>query len=92
MMAGTDEYHLRLYVTGGTEAARQAQHTLQRLCRRLSGRVRTEVIDVLLHPELMLDFDLAPVPVLVRERPEPRLVHRGTLESAEQVARILELT
>jgi hypothetical protein len=81
-MAGPVEYRLKLYVTGGTRSSEQAIAALRRLCQSTTERIHTEVVDVLLHPEMMLDLDA--VPVLVREWPTPvRLIRGIALTPAE---------
>lgn len=91
IMNQTARYRIRLYVVGGTKAAEQAIRSLTRLTRLLCGRIQAEVVDVLLHPELVLDHRLRPTPVLVRESPEPRVVFQGEITDPEQIIRALGL-
>lgn len=81
-MAASIEYRLKLYVTGGTRSAEQAVAALRRLCQSAGERIHAEIIDILLHPEMMLDMDA--VPVLVRESPAPVRVVRGSMLTAEE--------
>jgi len=80
-----------LYVTGGTGAAEDAVSVLRKLVRRLRGRIQAEVVDVLLHPEILLDHSLNATPVLVREHPGPAVAFRGELRDPEQLIRALGL-
>ncbi len=88
-MADTTEYRLKLYVTGGTGGADRAIRALKNLGRLVSEKVHAEVIDVLLHPELVLDMAIEPLPLLVRLQPEPVVVFRGAINRPEQIASVL---
>ena len=65
------DFRLRLYLMGGTEAARHALSILAEIARQLGDRVRSEVIDVLMRPELFLDPALGLSPLFVRLEPAP---------------------
>jgi len=82
-------YHLRLYLVGGTDLAETARAALASAIAGLRGRVRSEVIDVLTHPELFFDPGLEPVPVLVRVKPEPTRVYRGPFSDPDDLARFV---
>ena len=86
-MAALIEYRVKLYVTGGTRSAEQATAALKRLCQSTSERIHAEVVDILLHPEMMLDLDA--VPVLVREFPAPVRVFHGIMPTADEIDRLL---
>jgi circadian clock protein KaiB len=88
-MADVNEYRLKLYVTGGTTAADRAVSALKRLGRIVTDRVHSEIVDVLLHPELTLDMNDEPLPVLVRLEPQPVRVFQGSITEPEQIARVL---
>ncbi len=90
-MKQANEYRLKLYVTGGTRTAEQAILALKKLTRRLAGKVQSEVVDVLLHPELILDPCLRPTPVLIRVQPLPIVAFRGAIPDLDQLIRILRL-
>jgi hypothetical protein len=89
--SGGTEYRFKLYVTGGTPGAESAARAFRRFCQSIAGRVHSQIIDVLLRPDLVLDLHERPVPVLVREWPEPVVVFRGDISEPEQVARVLSL-
>jgi hypothetical protein len=89
-MVDSTEYYVRLYVTGGTEQGEAALSTLKRFCRTVTCRIRSEVIDVLLHPEMLLDLGTEPTPVLVRVKPDPVRVFTGRLTEPEQIAELLD--
>lgn len=86
-MAPSTEYRLKLYVTGGTRTADQAIAALRRLLQSATERIHAEIVDVLLHPEMMLD--VGSVPVLVRESPAPIRVVSGIALTADDVNRLL---
>jgi circadian clock protein KaiB len=88
-MAGGIQYRLKLYVTGGTSIGEQAVAALRTLCRSTTQLVHAEVVDVLLHPEMLLDLASVPMPVLVRENPGPVRVVRGPFASAGEIASLL---
>jgi hypothetical protein len=89
-MADATEYRLRLYVTGGTGAGERAVRALRNLRNTIKDTVHSEVVDVLLHPELVLDLACEPLPVLVREEPLPVVVYRGAITEPEQIAAVLK--
>jgi circadian clock protein KaiB len=88
-MADTTEYRLKLYVTGGTSACERATAAFRTLCRTIAGQVHSEIIDILLHPEFVLDMSIEPIPVLVREQPGPVRIIKGEMSEPEWLARVL---
>lgn len=90
-MERTHRYRLKLYITGGTETARQALYVLRELSARLKDKLEAEVIDILMHPELMLDPGLGLTPVFVREDPTPATSCRDVTTDADRVIRDLRL-
>jgi hypothetical protein len=61
-MADINEHRPRLYATGGTGAANRAITALRGLWHVVADRVQSQVIDVLLPPELMLDMVYGQLP------------------------------
>jgi len=84
-------YRLRLYVTGGTHSAELAIAVLRKLTIMLAGRIQSQVIDVLLHPELFFDNGLQMTPLFVRECPDPVVRLRGEISEPQQLIRLLRL-
>jgi hypothetical protein len=84
-MADVKEYRLRLYVG----VADRAVTALRRLGRVAAYRVRSGVIDVVLHAESILDMDDESLPIPVRVATEPVWVFLGPTTEPEQTARVL---
>ena len=70
-MADANEHRLKVCVHGGISAADRAITALRRRWRVTAYRVHSEVTDVLLRAEMVLDMGKEPLPVLVRVQPEP---------------------
>jgi len=79
-------YRLRLYVAGQTPKSLTAIANLKRLCeRKLAGRYRIEVIDLLEHPQLARKDEILALPTLVRRLPPPIRKVIGDLSNQERV-------
>ena len=79
-------YNLRLYVAGQTPKSIRAFANLKVLCeKRLKGRYRIEVIDLLEHPEMARGDQIVALPTLVLKL--PRAVQRviGDLSNTDRV-------
>jgi circadian clock protein KaiB len=80
------KYELRLYIAGNTEKSRAALANLNRYCEEyLEGEYRTEVIDLLVKPQLAEGDQIFAVPTLVRKVPEPIRKIIGDLSNKEKV-------
>ena len=80
------EFHLRLYIAGGTPKSAIALSNLQQLCERyLAGRYLLEVIDLAKNPALAKADQILAVPTLVRIMPIPLRRAIGTLADTARV-------
>ena len=85
-------WNLRLYVAGGTSRSTAALGNLQKICdEHLEGRYRTEVIDLLKHPQLAAGDQILAVPTLVRTLPQPLKKIIGDLSDTQRVLVGLDL-
>lgn len=85
MRTRTEEWLLRLYVTGTEGLSRKARENLERICRvHVKDRFRIDVIDLLKHPALAREHGIVAVPMVVRESPVPIRKVVGDLSNAER--------
>jgi len=89
---GTPMWNLRLYVAGGTSRSSAALSNLEKICEEhLRGRYRTEVVDLLKHPQLAAGDQILAVPTLVRLLPQPLKRIIGDLSDTQRVLVGLDL-
>jgi circadian clock protein KaiB len=68
----TQQYVLRLYVTGMTPRSTRAISAVRAICEEfLAGRFDLEIIDVYQQPALIRDEQIFATPTLVKKGPEP---------------------
>ncbi len=90
--ASSRMWNLRLYVAGGTSRSTTALSNLQKICdEHLPGRYRTEVVDLLKHPQLAAGDQILAVPTLVRTLPQPLKKIIGDLSDTQRVLVGLDL-
>ena len=69
----TEQFVLRLYVTGMTPRSTRAIHAVRSLCEELlQGRYDLEIIDVYQQPALIRDEQIVATPTLLKKGPEPQ--------------------
>ena len=91
-LAGTDQYHLRLYVAGTSPKSLEAFNNLRRLCEtHLASRYEIEIVDLLEHPRLARGDEIVAIPTLVRKLPAPMRKIIGDLSDTERVLVGLQL-
>ncbi len=65
-------YELTLYVRGASPRSTSAIQTVRRLCDELlEGRFTLTVVDVVEHPERLVDDHIVALPTLVKHAPPP---------------------
>jgi circadian clock protein KaiB len=68
----TQQFVLRLYVTGMTPRSTRAISAVRSVCEEfLAGRYELEIIDVYQQPALIRDEQIFATPTLVKKGPEP---------------------
>jgi circadian clock protein KaiB len=68
----TQQFVLRLYVTGMTPRSTRAISAVRGICEEfLQGRYNLEIIDVYQQPALIRDEQIFATPTLVKKGPEP---------------------
>jgi circadian clock protein KaiB len=91
-LAGTEQYHLRLYVAGASPKSLEAFNNLRRLCEtHLASRYEIEIVDLLEHPRLARGDEIVAIPTLVRQLPAPMRKIIGDLSDTERVLVGLQL-
>jgi circadian clock protein KaiB len=90
--AGTNQYVLRLYVTGTTVRSARAIANVRKICEQhLKGRYRLEVIDLYQQPHLAESEQIIAAPTLVKELPSPVRRVLGDMSKSERVLVVLGL-
>jgi len=89
---GSEQYVLRLYVTGQTPRSMRAVENIKRICdKHLKGRCDLEVIDIYQRPSLAAGERIVAVPTLVKSLPAPIRRFVGDLSDTEKVLFGLDL-
>ena len=83
MQARTENWLLKLYVSGTGHRSRTAQANLERLCQQqIQHEYRIEVIDLQQNPALAREHEIVAVPMVVRVAPVPIRKVVGDLSDA----------
>lgn len=91
-LAGTEQYHLRLYVAGASPKSLEAFNNLRKLCEtHLDGRYEIEIVDLVEHPRLARGDEIVAIPTLVRQLPAPMRKIIGDLSDTDRVMVGLQL-
>jgi circadian clock protein KaiB len=68
----SQQYQLRLYVTGQTPRSLASVENLRRLCEKyLKGRFHLEVVDIYQQPALAAEGQIIAAPTLIKLMPRP---------------------
>lgn len=87
-----DKWILRLYVAGQSPKALTAFTNLKKICEeQLNGMYSIEVIDLLVNPQLSVEYQIVALPTLVRKLPTPVRKIIGDLSDTERVLIGLDL-
>ncbi len=82
----TQQYVLRLYVTGMTPRSTRAIRSVRSICEEfLAGRFTLEIIDVYQQPALIRDEQIFATPTLVKKGPEPERRMIGDMSNRARV-------
>ena len=88
----SEQYVLRLYIAGTTEASSRSVETLRAICEaHLKGRYELLVIDVFQQPTLAKDEQIIAVPTLIKRLPAPIRRIVGDLSNEHRVLVGLDL-
>jgi circadian clock protein KaiB len=91
--SNSEQYVLRLFVTGTTSRSQRAIANMRRICEeQLGGLYDLEVIDVYQNPEATRELQVVATPTLVKVLPEPLRRIIGDLSDQEKVLAGLNLT
>ena len=89
---GTEQYVLRLYVTGTTPKSMRAIENIKKICEgHVQGRYDLEVIDIYQKPALARGEEIIAVPTLIKKLPLPLRRIIGDLSDSEHVLFGLDL-
>lgn len=87
-----DKWVLRLYVAGQSPKALTAFTNLKKICEeQLNGKYSIEVIDLLVNPQLSVEYQILALPTLVRKLPTPVRKIIGDLSDTQRVLIGLDL-
>lgn len=90
--APTQEYVLRLYISGMTPAATRAITNLRAICEQyLAGRYELQIVDVYQQPVLAKNEQILAAPTLVKKLPLPLRRVIGDMSSKDRVLLGLDL-
>ncbi|MHB1179063.1 MAG: circadian clock KaiB family protein [Daejeonella sp.] len=88
----TEQYKLRLFVSGTSPNSVRAINNLQKICEaHLKGRYELEIIDIHQQAELVKTENVVAVPTLVKKSPLPQRRLVGDMSVKERVLRGLGL-
>ena len=88
----TNQYLLKLFITGRTARSERAIANLQQLCRdALDSRYELTIIDVLDRPQLAEEEKILATPTLIKELPPPLRRIIGDLSDRDKVLLGLDL-
>jgi circadian clock protein KaiB len=90
--ASTEQFLLRLYVTGMTSTSVEAIERVRSVCdEHLAARYKLEVIDLYQVPALARDHQIVATPTLIKWLPRPLRRYIGDLSTVEKVLFGLDL-
>jgi circadian clock protein KaiB len=90
--AGSEEYVLRLYITGITPRSTRALQNIMKICEeKLNGRYELEVIDIYQQPTLARDDQIIAAPTLIKKLPLPLRKLIGDMSDKERILLGLDL-
>jgi len=88
----TEQYLLRLYITGTTPRSIKAITNIKKICEEnLEDRYNLEVIDIYQKPSLAKDEQIIATPTLIKKLPLPLTRIIGDLSNSEKVLFGLDL-
>ena len=88
----TQNYVLRLYVTGTTPRSTRAIQNIRALCEEhLQGRYDLQVIDIYQQPKNAKDEQIIAAPTLIKQLPSPLRKLVGDLSNTDKVLAGLDL-
>lgn len=90
--ASTQNYVLRLYISGMTPAATRAITNLRAICEQyLAGRYELQIVDIYQQPVLAKNEQILAAPTLVKKLPLPLRRIIGDMSSKDRVLLGLDL-
>ena len=93
MTMPTEQYKLRLFITGSTPRSTRAIENLRRICAENQDvTFDLEIVDVYQHPEATQELQIVATPTLVKILPEPARKIIGDLSDKDKVLAGLNLT
>jgi circadian clock protein KaiB len=88
----TDNYVLRLYVTGVTPKSVRAIENIRNICaEHLEGRYQLEIIDLYQQPIFAREGQIVAAPTLVKELPPPLRRFIGDMSQTDRILLGLDL-
>jgi circadian clock protein KaiB len=88
----SDDYVLRLFITGQTPRSTLAMENIQRICEdHLHGRYKLDVIDIYQHPDLAVSAQIVAAPTVLKISPDPPRRIIGDMSDTDRVLAGLDL-
>ena len=88
----TDNYVLRLYVTGMSPKSQLAIENIRKICaEHLEGRYQLEIIDLYQQPIFAREGQIVAAPTLVKELPPPLRRFIGDMSQTERILMGLDI-
>lgn len=85
-MIPTEQYALRLYVTGLTPRSTRAIESVRAICEeQLAGRYELEIIDVYQAPARILQDQVVAIPTLIKAAPLPVRLLVGDMSNRQRL-------
>jgi circadian clock protein KaiB len=90
--SGTENYLLRLYITGITLRSTETISAIRSLCEEhLKGHYELEVVDIYQQPDQAMSEQIIAAPTLIKKMPPPTKRIVGNLLDRERVLASLDL-
>lgn len=84
--AGTEDFVLRLFITGASPNSARAISNIRKICElHLKGRYSLEIIDVYQQPERAQAEQLIALPLLIKKSPGPERRLLGDMSDEKKV-------
>ncbi len=83
---GSEDYTLRLYVSGATQASSRAVVNARRLCEKhLGGRYTLDILNIADHVALAKQDQIVAAPTLIKLAPSPLRRFIGDMSNVERI-------
>lgn len=81
---------LQLYIAGTSPRSQKAVVNIRKICEKLQGGYRLQVIDIFQQPSLAKEEQIVAVPTLIKKAPVPKAIFIGDLSDIGLILASLE--